>query len=153
MAGRKGRTAHVVAGIERGRWRGVGWRMVRVLVAAPGVELVPGRRLEVGPRPGKAPGTVTCRECGRIIARGPGSIRTNGSAYCLPSLASRQQATFADRVKSHRQAAGPPSMGLAARIGGPYQRVCAYESGRHAPHRRTPVTLVEVLGVGLVDTA
>ena len=49
---------------------------------------------------------MVSRECGRTIARGAGSILTNGPAYCLTSLARHPEATFAERLKAHRLAAG-----------------------------------------------
>jgi DNA-binding XRE family transcriptional regulator len=93
---------------------------------------------------------VACLACGRTIARGTGSIRTNGAAYCLGCLARHADASFADRLKAHRLAAGLTLMGLAERVGVPHQRVCDYECGRYAPQWRTLVRPVEVLGVGLV---
>jgi hypothetical protein len=43
---------------------------------------------------------------GRTVAWGTGSFRTNGAACCLGCLARHPEATFADRLKSHRLAAG-----------------------------------------------
>jgi hypothetical protein len=64
-------------------------------------------------------------------------------------LARQPEATFADRLKAHRLAAGLTLMGLAERVGVPHQRVCDYECGRY-PQWRTLVGLVEVLGVEVV---
>jgi hypothetical protein len=59
------------------------WPVVRPLCDLLGVESLPGRRLTLPPCPGEGPGAVACRECGRTIARGTGSIRTSGPAYGL----------------------------------------------------------------------
>jgi hypothetical protein len=94
---------------------------------------------------------VACRESGRTIARGAGSIRTNGAAYCLGCLARPPEASFGGRLKAHRLAAGLTLEARGGRVGVPYQAVCDYESGRRVPQWRTLVRLVGVLGVGLVD--
>jgi hypothetical protein len=122
------------------------------LIDVLGVELVPGRRLTFPPCPGQGPGAVARLECGRTIVRGAGSIRTNGAPYCLGCLARHPEATFADRLKAHRLAAGLTLMGLAERIGVPHQRVCDYECGRRFPQWRALAKLVGVLGMGLVDS-
>jgi hypothetical protein len=94
------------------------------------VELVPGRRVVFLPDLGHGPGVVASRQFGRTIAPGAGSIRTNGPAYCLGCLARHPEATFADRLKAHRLAAGLTLMGLDERIGVPHQRGgCDYECG------------------------
>jgi hypothetical protein len=93
---------------------------------------------------------VTCRECGRIIARGAGSIRTNGAAYCLTCLARHPQATFADRLKAHRLTAGLTLEALAARCGIRCQRLSAYERGAQEPAWGNLVRLVGALGPGLL---
>jgi transcriptional regulator with XRE-family HTH domain len=141
---------HVVGEIERGRWTDPGWPLVRPLVEVLGVELVPGRRLTFQPCPGDGPGAVPCRECGRWIARGAGSIRRNGPAYCLPCLARRPVASFAERLRAHRLAARLTVMALGEQVGMAHQRVCEYESGRSVPRWGALVKLVGVLGLGLV---
>jgi transcriptional regulator with XRE-family HTH domain len=144
-------SVHVIGGIERGEWTNPVWPTVRALVAALGVELVPGRRLTFPPCPGQGPGAVACRECGRTIARGAGSIRTNGAAYCLSCLARHPEANFGERLKAHRLAAGLMMEALGKRVGVAHQPVCEYESGRRMPQWRALVKLVGVLGLGLVD--
>jgi transcriptional regulator with XRE-family HTH domain len=144
-------SAHVISGIERGEWTNPAWPTVRALVAVLGVELVPGRRLTFPPCPRQGPGAVACLECGRTIARGAGSIRTNGAAYCLDCLARHPEASFGERLKAHRLTAGLTMEALGKRVGVAHQPVCDYESGRSVPKWRALVKLVGVLGLGLVD--
>jgi transcriptional regulator with XRE-family HTH domain len=143
-------SVHVISGIDRGEWTNPVWPTVRALVAALGVELVPGCRLTFPPGPGQAPGAVACRECGRTIVRGTGSIRTNGAAYCLGCLARHPEASFGERLKAHRLAAGLTVEALGKRVGVPHKPVCDYERGRMVPQWRALVPLVGVLGLGLV---
>jgi hypothetical protein len=56
---------------------------------------------------------------------------TNGPAFCLTCLARHPDASFADRLKAHRLAAGLEALG--ERVGKPPQWVSDYESGRRVP--------------------
>ena len=86
-----------------------------------------------------------------VHRRAVGRDHLTGAARYVEArcLARHPEATFADRLKAYRLAAGLPLMALAERIGVPHQRVCDYEGGRYAPRWRALVKLVGVLGVGL----
>jgi DNA-binding XRE family transcriptional regulator len=103
LAERAGLPRSVVGDMEREARTNPGWQLVQPLIEVLGVELVPGRRLTFPPCPDEGPGAVACRECGWTIARGAGSIRTNGPTYCLRCLARHPEATFADRLNRGRQ--------------------------------------------------
>jgi transcriptional regulator with XRE-family HTH domain len=151
LSARTGVSAPVIGGMERGTRANPNWSNIRPLIAALGIDLVPGCRLTFPPCPGQGPGAVACLECGRTIARGAGGIRTNGKAYCLPCLARHPEATFADRLKAHRLAAGLTLEALGERAGIQRQRVSDYECGRRVLKWRALVKLVAVLGLGLVE--
>jgi transcriptional regulator with XRE-family HTH domain len=92
---------------------------------------------------------LPCRECGATVTTGSAQVRNNGPALCLACLARHPDASFGDRLKAHRLAAGPTLMALAARAGIRFQNLSAYECGVAEPKWRTLVRLVAVLGPGL----
>jgi transcriptional regulator with XRE-family HTH domain len=92
---------------------------------------------------------LPCRECGVTVATGPPTIRNNGAALCLACLARHPDASFADRLKAHRLAAGLTVMELGARLGISPQDVSDYEGGRTEPKLPRLAQLVAVLGPGL----
>jgi DNA-binding XRE family transcriptional regulator len=85
---------------------------------------------------------------GMIGVKGGGGTPATVLRSCL---ARQPEATFADRLKARRLAAGLTLLDLAEGIGVPHQRVCDYECSRYAPQWRTLVRMVGVLGVGVVD--
>jgi transcriptional regulator with XRE-family HTH domain len=97
-----------------------------------------------------SPGAVTPRSpgSGADLAPGRRGAGNNGPGWCLRCLAKHPEATFGDRLKAHRLAAGLSLAALAARCGVSYQRVADYERGV-VPNWRALVALVGVLGHGL----
>lgn len=94
--------------------------------------------------------SVPCSGCGREIVSGGALPSDAGSALCLPCLARRPGAPFAQRLKACRLAAGLTKAELAARTGLAQQSVRQYESGAREPRWRQLARLVSVLGPALV---
>jgi transcriptional regulator with XRE-family HTH domain len=69
---------------------------------------------------------------------------------CLSCLTRRPGATFGERLKAHRLAAGLTLEALAARCGMPYQCLSTYERGAQEPAWGNLVRLVGALGPGLL---
>jgi DNA-binding XRE family transcriptional regulator len=93
---------------------------------------------------------VPCAACGRDIVSA-GALPTDaGSAVCLRCLARRPGAPFAQRLKSHRLAAGLTKAELAKRAAMTHNTVRHYESGAREPRWKHLARLVRVLGSGLV---
>jgi transcriptional regulator with XRE-family HTH domain len=146
------------AGISRTRVRllegGDGypnWPTSRGLIRALGIELVGGKRVRYRTSVELGRGAIRCRECGRHVACGSGGFANNTPPYCLSCLARHPEATFGERLRAHRLAAGLTGEALADRAGLVQERVAAYESDCMAPQWPNLVKLVGVLGVGLVD--
>jgi hypothetical protein len=93
---------------------------------------------------------LPCRDCGGAVAEEHPNARRNGPVLCLACLARRPGATFGERLKAHRLAAGLTLEALAARCGIRYQRLSAYERGAQQPAWTNPVKLVGALGPGLL---
>ena len=91
-----------------------------------------------------------CRACRTPIASVRGPRMHNREAYCLACLARHPEATFGQRLKACRLAAGLTLRQLADTAGMPYPLLAAYE--RHARHPRWPTIarLVRLLGPDLV---
>jgi transcriptional regulator with XRE-family HTH domain len=151
LARRTGVSDRTIGHIECGAWQSPSWPRVRPLIEALGAELVPGRRLAFPPRPPDVRAAIRCRECERTIAPKAGRGRPNGMAFCLACLARRPEASFGERLRAHRLAAGLTLDALAQRIGGQAENLSAYERGQSVPQWGALVKLVEVLGLGLVD--
>jgi transcriptional regulator with XRE-family HTH domain len=66
---------------------------------------------------------------------------------CLACLAKRPQATFGQRLKAHRLAAGLTLTGLEQRSGVDLSLISAYECDRSEPKWQTLAKLSRVLGV------
>jgi transcriptional regulator with XRE-family HTH domain len=95
------------------------------------------------------PGVVRCRACGAQVATGRRTIERNGPALCLACLAARADAPFAERLRSHRLAAGLTQVDLARRAGVVERSIGSYERGEKAPGVRILARLARVLGPGL----
>jgi transcriptional regulator with XRE-family HTH domain len=93
---------------------------------------------------------LPCWECGATITTGSAQVRNNGPALCLACLARHPDASFADRLKAHRLAAGLTLAELAERAGVRPQNLSAYERGAAGPKWRRLVRLVAALGPALV---
>ena len=94
---------------------------------------------------------VKCKECAGVIARGRLANKTAQDTFCLAYLAKHPKATFAERLRAHRMAAGLTRNQLARR-----SRVCigtihSYEAGVPRDPTWSKVRrLALVLGVGLL---
>jgi len=94
------------------------------------------------------PGAVSprCRDCGVELAPGHRRLGNNGPAYCFPCLARHPEATFGQRLRAHRLAAGLTLAGLGACCGLSSAHVSEYERDVVVPKWKA---LVDVLGRGL----
>jgi transcriptional regulator with XRE-family HTH domain len=94
---------------------------------------------------------VKCKECGGVIARGRAANKTAQNTFCLACLAKHPKATFAERLRAHRVAAGLTRVELARRTGLMRGRVHAFETSRTGEALlRQVCRLIRVLGVGLL---
>jgi transcriptional regulator with XRE-family HTH domain len=116
LARRAGASYRTIGHIECGTWQNPSWPSVRPLIEGLSVELVPGRRLDFPLRPADVRAAVRCRECRRTIAPKGGPGRPNGMASCLTWLARHPEASFGERLRAHRLAAGLTLAALAQRI-------------------------------------
>jgi transcriptional regulator with XRE-family HTH domain len=93
---------------------------------------------------------VPCTGCGaRIVS--PGALRRDAaSALCLGCLRERPEATFAQRLKALRLAAGLSRTELAQRTGMAPASLSIYEEGRRKPQYRSATRLARVLGEELL---
>jgi transcriptional regulator with XRE-family HTH domain len=95
------------------------------------------------------PGVVRCRACGAEVAAGHQLLERNLAPLCLPCLAKWPDAPLAERLRSHRLAAGLTQVELARRAGVPEQSIGRYERGEKSPGVRILARLFQVLGPGL----
>jgi transcriptional regulator with XRE-family HTH domain len=93
---------------------------------------------------------LTCIECRREV--GPRRLlnRPNGSILCPACLARHPEASFGQRLKTHRLAAGLTQAGLGRRAGLQPMLIAKYEQGKAEPQWRNLAKLIRVLGVELV---
>jgi transcriptional regulator with XRE-family HTH domain len=93
---------------------------------------------------------VPCTGCGAVIVS-PGALRRDAiSALCLGCLRLRPQATFAQRLKALRLAAGLSRTELAQRTGIAPGSLSAYEEALRKPQDRSAARLAHVLGEELL---
>jgi hypothetical protein len=86
-------------------------------------------------------------ECGTVITQLHGVADNNRTARCLTCLAKRPEATFGQRLKAHRLAAGLTLTALERRSGVDLSLISAYECDRSQPKWHTLAKLIRVLGV------
>jgi DNA-binding XRE family transcriptional regulator len=91
---------------------------------------------------------VRCRACGAPVATGHYAIECNRPPLCLACLAKSPDAPFAERLKSHRLAAGLTQPELARRAGVAVRSIAGYERGEVRPKGKTLARLARVLGPG-----
>ncbi|HEX5273020.1 MAG TPA: helix-turn-helix domain-containing protein [Gemmataceae bacterium] len=95
------------------------------------------------------PAPPSCPGCGAVLRRrrraGPHS-----SALCLPCLASRPDASLAERLRAHRMASGLTCERLAAKAGVVASTITHYETGRRVPRSKTLARLAKALGRGIL---
>jgi transcriptional regulator with XRE-family HTH domain len=94
---------------------------------------------------------ICCQECGREITRLHIAAECNWSAWCLACLVKHPEATFGQRLKAHRLAAGLTIRGLEKRSGVSALSLSCYERDRGEPTRPTLAKLIRVLGVEWLD--
>ena len=94
---------------------------------------------------------VACKECGVMIARGKVANKTAHATFCLPCLAKHPEATFGDRLKAYRVAAGLTRSELAQLTGVQLTTIANYERSEGGdPQWSRMRRLVRVLGVGIL---
>jgi transcriptional regulator with XRE-family HTH domain len=91
-----------------------------------------------------------CSTCDRAIPRSGTAGRTTGGVRCLGCLNRLRDATFAQRLQSHRVARGLTRTALGRLSGMGGNLITQYERGRHLPLPATLARLVRVLGPRLV---
>jgi transcriptional regulator with XRE-family HTH domain/DNA-binding CsgD family transcriptional regulator len=90
---------------------------------------------------------ICCQECGRKITRLRIAVECNRSAWCLACLVKHPEATFGQRLKAHRLAAGLTISGLEKRSGVSALSLSRYERDRGEPTRPTLAKLIRALGM------
>jgi transcriptional regulator with XRE-family HTH domain len=90
---------------------------------------------------------VHCTDCGTVVTQLHGMANNNRTVWCLACLAKRPEATFGQRLKAHRLAAGLTLTALERRSGVHLSLISDYECGRREPKWQTLAKLIRVLGV------
>ncbi len=85
------------------------------------------RNAPAGPRP------YCCQECGQEIIQLAGPRQHNGQAYCLGCLEQHPEATFRQRLKAFRMAAGLTQKQLGERAGVHGLTILSLERGASEP--------------------
>ena len=106
-------------------------------------QLLDRRPRQSRPRPRK---TVACPGC-RAALPLPRFAHAGPPTLCLPCLARRPRASFAQRLRAHRIAAGLSRVALARKAGVTRRAIAILERGVHRPRRGTLRRLAEALGV------
>src|SRR5262249_38386000 len=114
----------------------------RLTISKQGVQQTLARR----PRPLPC---VCCCRCETHIPAGDGLPRFDGPTLCLSCLAGLPEATFGQRLRALRVAAGLAQLELARRAGTRQPLVGRYERDLVKPRPRALAGLRRVLGEGL----
>jgi transcriptional regulator with XRE-family HTH domain len=94
--------------------------------------------------------SVRCTGCGRPFVSA-GALPDNGAAaLCLPCLRRRPRATFGQRLRAYRMAAGLTRAELARRVGVSETAVHSCERDKGTPRPGTLAKLARVLGQELL---
>jgi hypothetical protein len=104
----------------------------------------PGVRAFVQPPKGQSPKPVLCKACRARLADEGG--QTERGVLCLRCLAGRRDATFGDRLRACRVAAGLTRLELAERSGVPAGLVARYEISYTEPRVSQLQGIAHVLG-------
>ncbi len=91
--------------------------------------------------------SIRCRECGSEITLLRSVADNNGPVWCLACLAKHPKATFGQRLKAYRLAAGLTITALERRSGVGWVSLSGYECGRNEPKWQSLAQLIRVLGV------
>src|SRR5262245_51331455 len=100
--------------------------------------------------PGHGPVAVRCRQCGAPVSTRGGRGKRTRSALCPACLAERPGATFAERLRSLRVAAGLTQAELAHTAHVPLGAIANYERGYREPGEEPLARLARVLGPQLL---
>jgi transcriptional regulator with XRE-family HTH domain len=126
------------------------WPVFSGLIRVLGTALVGGQGVPSRQARGTGGGAVFCRECRECLGSGLAGFTSNAPAYCLTCLARHPDASFGERLKAYRLAAGLTQRELSERAEVCISRVTEFESGRSLPQWRTVRKLIGELGAGLV---
>ena len=91
--------------------------------------------------------SIRCQDRCTVITQLHGVADNNRTVWCLACLAKRLQATFGQRLKAHRLAAGLTLTALERRSGVDLSSISAYECERSQPKWETLAKLIRILGV------
>jgi transcriptional regulator with XRE-family HTH domain len=94
----------------------------------------------------RRPPALPCVGCGAPVISAGAIPSDAGAVLCLPCLALRPEAPFAQRLKACRLAAGLSKKGLADRAGVTRAAVQKYEDGLSEPRFAQLVRLTRALG-------
>src|SRR5439155_10354349 len=95
--------------------------------------------------------SASCRECGREIAKFRAEAPRNSLAWCLECLGKHPEATFGERLKSHRLAAGMTQRELAEKVRLRQPSIAHYEADKGLPRQGNLAKLTRALGAGFRD--
>jgi transcriptional regulator with XRE-family HTH domain len=96
------------------------------------------------------PRGISCLECGKEVMPGGLGIKPSTRALCLDCLAKHPEATFGERLRAFRLAAGLTVQELASRIGSTPGWLTRCEHGHARPGWSTIAGMIRELGTGLV---
>jgi DNA-binding XRE family transcriptional regulator len=94
---------------------------------------------------------IQCCACGAEIASRTGAGQPNGRVRCLTCVATDPAATFGQRLKAHRVAAGLTLQRLSELTGINFHTLGDYEQERMMPNWLNVMPLIRFFGVSLVD--
>jgi DNA-binding XRE family transcriptional regulator len=92
---------------------------------------------------------IPCRKCKVVIAEMRMAANNNGPVYCMKCLP--RTATFGQRLKACRLAAGLTLTALGKQTRMPWDMIGRYEQGKVQPMWETIVKLIRVFGVDWLD--
>ena len=92
---------------------------------------------------------VRCAGCRRVLARGHAGLRVNAPTLCVVCLVRTPGASFGQRLRAYRLAAGLTQGQLAELAGLDAGTVWSYEQDETVPRGRRLARLVAILGPGL----
>jgi transcriptional regulator with XRE-family HTH domain len=98
----------------------------------------------------RVPFAIRCSSCTAAFAQGYHTMKLNGDVLCIDCLRSSPEASFSQRLKTFRLAAGLSQHELAHRLGVQPLRISVLERGLYTPRWEQLLRLVEILGPELV---
>jgi transcriptional regulator with XRE-family HTH domain len=90
---------------------------------------------------------IRCQECAKEITRLRKAVDGDRFVWCLQCLAHHPEATFGQRLKAHRLAAGLTTAAVARRSGVARTLLIRYELDRNGPTQRNLVKLKTVFAL------